>query len=156
MCIFAHLLNVRLMNAQYCHTNSTKHLMKLEIQPLILIAEDNESNYLLLFTLLKRDYRIIHARDGIEAIRLFKNSSPDIILMDIKMPHMDGLTAMQTIREIDEEVPIIAVSAHAFEQDRRTAYACGCNAYVTKTVDIHELTSIISLLLSIKEHHDSI
>ena len=92
------------MNAQYCHTNSTKHFMKLEIQPLILIAEDNESNYLLLFTLLKRDYRIIHA----------------------------------------------------FEQDRRTAYACGCNAYVTKPMDIHELTSIISLLLSIKEHHDSI
>ena len=73
------------MNAQYCHTNSTKHFMKLEIQPLILIAEDNESNYLLLFALLKRDYQIIHARDGIEAVRLFKNSSPDIILMDIKM-----------------------------------------------------------------------
>ena len=54
------------MNAQYCHTNSTKHFMKLEIQPLILIAEDNESNYLLLFALLKRDYQIIHARDGIE------------------------------------------------------------------------------------------
>ena len=137
------------MNAQYCHTNSTKHFMKLEIQPLILIAEDNESNYLLLFALLKRDYQIIHARDGIEAVRLFKNSSPD-------MPRLDGLTAMQAIREIDEEVPIIAVSAHAFEQDRRTAYACGCNAYVTKPVDIHELTSTISLLLSIKEHHDSI
>lgn len=76
--------------------------------------------------------------------------------MDIKMPRLDGLTAMQAIREIDEEVPIIAVSAHAFEQDRRTAYACGCNAYVTKPVDIHELTSTISLLLSIKEHHDSI
>ena len=144
------------MNAQYCHTNSTKHFMKLEIQPLILIAEDNESNYLLLFALLKRDYQIIHARDGIEAVRLCKNSSPDIILMDIKMPRLDGLTAMQAIREIDEEVPIIAVSAHAFEQDRRTAYACGCNAYVTKPVDIHELTSTISLLLSIKEHHDSI
>ena len=82
------------MNAQYCHTNSTKHFMKLEIQPLILIAEDNESNYLLLFALLKRDYQIIHARDGIEAVRLFKNSSPDIILMDIKMPRLDGLTAM--------------------------------------------------------------
>ena len=144
------------MNAQYCLTNSTKHLMKLEIQPLILIAEDNESNYLLLFALLKRDYQIIHARDGIEAIRLFKNSSPDMILMDIKMPRVDGLAAMQAIREIDEEVPIIVVSAHAYEQEKRTAYSCGCNAYITKPIDSHELTSTISLLFSIKEHHDSI
>lgn len=70
-------------------------LMEPEKRPIILIAEDDESNYLLLFALLKRDYQIIHAHDGIEAIQLFKNFPPDAILMDIKMPHMDGLTAMQ-------------------------------------------------------------
>ena len=96
------------------------------------------------------------AANGEEGVELVDRLKPDIVVSDVKMPRMDGLTAMQAIREIDEEVPIIAVSAHAFEQDRRTAYACGCNAYVTKPVDIHELTSTISLLLSIKEHHDSI
>ena len=61
--------------------------MESEKRPIILIAEDDESNYLLLFALLKRDYQIIHAHDGIEAIQLFKNFPPDAILMDIKMPH---------------------------------------------------------------------
>lgn len=84
--------------------------MEPEKRPIILIAEDDESNYLLLFALLKRDYQIIHAHDGIEAIQLFKNFPPDAILMDIKMPHMDGLTAMQAIREIDQDIPIIVVA----------------------------------------------
>ena len=130
--------------------------MESEKRPIILIAEDDESNYLLLFALLKRDYQIIHAHDGIEAIQLFKNFPLDAILMDIKMPHMDGLTAMQAIREIDQDIPIIVVSAYAYEQDKRTAYSCGCNAYIMKPVDAKKLTSPISLLLSIKEHHMSI
>ena len=109
--------------------------MESEKRPIILIAEDDESNYLLLFALLKRDYQIIHAHDGIEAIQLFKNFPPDAILMDIKMPHMDGLTAMQAIREIDQDIPIIVVSAYAYEQDKQTAYSCGCNAYIMKPVD---------------------
>ena len=134
------------MNVQNYNMNNVKHLMEPEKRPIILIAEDDESNYLLLFALLKRDYQIIHAHDGIEAIQLFKNFPPDAILMDIKMPHMDGLTA----------IPIIVVSAYAFEQDKQTAYSCGCNAYIMKPVDAKKLTSTISLLLSIKEHHISI
>ena len=113
--------------------------MEPEKRPIILIAEDDESNYLLLFALLKRDYQIIHAHDGIEAIQLFKNFPPDAILM-----------------EIDHDIPIIVVSAYAFEQDKQTAYSCGCNAYIMKPVDAKKLTSTISLLLSIKEHHISI
>lgn len=144
------------MNVQNYNTNSVKHLMESEKRPIILIAEDDESNYLFLFALLKRDYQIIHAHDGIEAIQLFKNFPPDAILMDIKMPHMDGLTAMQAIREIDQDIPIIVVSAYAFEQDKQTAYSYGCNAYIMKPVDAKKLTSTISLLLSIKEHHISI
>lgn len=69
---------------------------------------------------------------------------------------MDGLTAMQAIREIDQDIPIIVVSAYAFEQDKQTAYSYGCNAYIMKPVDAKKLTSTISLLLSIKEHHISI
>ena len=71
------------MNVQNYNMNSVKHLMEPEKRPIILIAEDDESNYLLLFALLKRDYQIIHAHDGIEAIQLFKNFPLDAILMDI-------------------------------------------------------------------------
>ena len=130
--------------------------MKSEKRPTILIAEDNESNYLLLSTLLKRNYELFRAHDGIEAIQLFKNYFPDMILMDVKMPRMDGLTAMQAIREISGEVPIIVISAHAYEQDKRTAYACGCNAYIVKPIDFQQLADTISLLLSIRDRHDSI
>ena len=69
---------------------------------------------------------------------------------------MDGLTAMQAIREIDQDIPIIAVSAYAYEHVKQTAYSCGCNAYIMKPVDAKKLTSTISLLLSIKEPHISI
>ena len=99
--------------------------MEPEKRPIILIAEDDESNYLLLFALLKRDYQIIHAHDGIEAIQLFKNFPPDAILMDIKMPHMDGFTAMQAIREIDHDIPIIVVLNMCLRsEERRVGKEC--------------------------------
>ena len=108
--------------------------MESEKRPIILIAEDDESNYLLLFALLKRDYQIIHAHDGIEAIQLFKNFPPDAILMDIKMPRMDGLEATHIIRSYSKEVPIIALTAYAFETDKELALEMGCNDFVTKPV----------------------
>ena len=122
------------MNVQNYNTNSVKHLMESEKRPIILIAEDDESNYLLLFALLKRDYQIIHAHDGIEAIQLFKNFPPDAILMDIKMPRMDGLEATHIIRSYSKEVPIIALTAYAFETDKELALEMGCNDFVTKPV----------------------
>ena len=117
--------------------------MESEKRPIILIAEDDESNYLLLFALLKRDYQIIHAHDGIEAIQLFKNFPPDAILMDIKMPRMDGLEATHIIRSYSKEVPIIALTAYAFETDKEKALDVGCNDFVTKPISEESLVRVL-------------
>lgn len=105
----------------------------------ILVAEDNESNFLLVFTILKKDYSIIRAHNGLEAIDKFESDHPDIVLMDIKMPAMDGLTATRRIREHDSHTPIIALSAFAFETDKQEAISAGCNDYITKPMDFRLL-----------------
>lgn len=122
--------------------------MNIEKHPTILIAEDNESNFFLLLEILKKKYRIIHAINGIEAVQMYKNSRPDAILMDIRMPKMDGLAATRAIRKADPDIPIIAVSADAYEQDKQAAYQCGCNAYIMKPVDIGLLRETLSFLLA--------
>ena len=91
----------------------------------LLVAEDNESNFLLLMTILKKDYQIIHAVDGLETIQKYREYSPDAILMDIKMPNMNGLEATREIRKLNTCIPIIVVSAFAF----------GCTDYLVKPID---------------------
>lgn len=125
--------------------------MEPEIQPTILVAEDNESNFFLVQTLLKKNYRIIHAHDGLEAVQIYKDTHPDAILMDIQMPNMDGLTATRIIRELDGGIPIIAVSAYAYEQDKQVAIQCGCNAYIMKPIDFKLLRDTLSVLLASKK-----
>ena len=114
----------------------------------ILIAEDNESNFLLLDTILKKEYFIIRARDGIEAIQKFKSHFPDLILMDIKMPQMDGLEATREIRETNSDIPIIAVSAFAFPQDKQAAAAAGCSDYIVKPINCALLKRLLRYYLS--------
>ena len=101
----------------------------------LLVAEDNESNFLLVMTILKRDYQIIHALDGLEAIQKYRQYSPDAILMDLKMPNMDGLEATREIRKLNTCIPIIVVSAFAFDSDKQEASAAGCTDYLTKPID---------------------
>lgn len=100
----------------------------------ILVAEDVDSNFLLLRAFLSKMYILIRANDGLEAVELFKKHNPDLILMDIKMPNMDGLDATKAIREISKDVPIIALTAFAFENDRQQALAVGCNSFLTKPI----------------------
>ena len=126
--------------------------MNIEKSHTILIAEDNESNFLLLLEILKKNYRIIHAINGIEAIQMYKDNKPDAILMDIKMPKMDGLAATRIIRQSDPNIPIIAVSANAYEHDKQVAYQTGCNAYVMKPINFKELKDALSLLLTPHEN----
>ncbi|HNY06093.1 MAG TPA: response regulator [Candidatus Egerieousia sp.] len=103
---------------------------------LILIAEDTDSNFILENSLLKKMYTVERALDGIEAIEKCQAINPDLILMDMQMPRMDGLEATKKIREFNKNVPIIAVTAFAFEQDKINALAVGCNTYVSKPISI--------------------
>ena len=96
------------------------------------MAEDVDSNYLLLQTLLEKEYTLHHAQNGLEAVDMFKTTSPDLVLMDIKMPKMNGLEATQIIRRQSKTVPIIALTAFAFESDKETALQAGCNDFLTK------------------------
>lgn len=105
----------------------------------ILIAEDNDSNYKLFQTILKEDYHLIHAWNGKEAVDIFKSQSPDIVLMDLNMPVMDGYEATREIREIDPIAPIIAITAFAFASDEQQVMASGFDGYMAKPVQAKKL-----------------
>ena len=103
-------------------------------QATILIAEDTDSNFDLLNAILGRKYRLVRARDGMEAVPMYDEVNPDLILMDIKMPNLDGLEATRIIRQLSAEVPIIAQSAYAYEHDRNAAEEAGCNDFISKPI----------------------
>lgn len=113
----------------------------------ILIAEDIDCNYELLKIKLGGKYRLIRARTGIEAISLFGTEQPALILMDMKMPELDGLEATQIIRNVSSEIPIIALTAFAYDTDKENALNAGCNDFITKPIDIEELEKKIKQIL---------
>ena len=114
----------------------------------IMIAEDTEYNYLLLEAILKEDYQLVRAVNGIEAVKFHQSENPDIILMDIKMPELDGLQATEKIRETDKSTPIIAVTAYAFDGDIDRAISLGCTDYLTKPVNTKKLKQILNKYLA--------
>ena len=114
----------------------------------ILIAEDENSNYRYLeMVLSKTQATIIWAKDGIEAIELCKEHEPDLILMDIKMPNMDGLEATKEIKKIHPEIPIIAQTAFAMENDEHLSLEAGCNSYLSKPIKANKLIQTLSTFL---------
>jgi signal transduction histidine kinase/CheY-like chemotaxis protein len=122
-----------------------------ETLPLIMVTEDMDTNYSLIYTILHEDYRLIWARDGSEAVELCREQHPDLILMDIKMPNMDGYEATTQIRKFDADVPIIAITAYVFEEDRHKALDCGCTDYVTKPITGRALKDKIEVFLRTKK-----
>ena len=101
----------------------------------ILIVEDTELNVDLLTQLLEEDYALLVARDGAEGVSLAREKNPDLILMDISLPILDGYEATRQIRETLKSTPIIGLSAHAMSGDAVRARESGCNDYLTKPVD---------------------
>jgi len=112
----------------------------------ILIAEDEEDNLELLDAILEiTNAKIVKALNGKEVVHTFKNiGNIDLILMDIKMPEMDGLKATKEIREIDKKIPIIAQTAYALTGDKEKALAAGCTSYIPKPIDGDRLLKMIS------------
>ncbi len=103
----------------------------------ILIVEDVEINRDLLEQLLEEDYELLTAEDGAAAIRLAEKESPDLILMDMSLPVMDGWEATRILKGRDDlkRIPVIALTAHAMRGDEEKARACGCDDYLSKPID---------------------
>ena len=110
----------------------------------ILVAEDEELNWYFIREMLRKTgAKILRARNGMEAVSLTRKYSPDIILMDIKMPELSGLEATRTIRLFDSQVPIIAQTAFVMAQEKEESMQAGCNHFVTKPLD---RTTIMELI----------
>ena len=101
----------------------------------ILIVEDVELNIDLLVQLLEDDYNLLVAKDGAEGVTITEKQQPDLVLMDISLPAMDGYEATRAIRKAFPSLPVIGLSAHAMQGDAEKARAAGCNDYLTKPVD---------------------
>ncbi len=113
----------------------------------VLIAEDNESNFILYENMLAGNYEITHAWNGEEAVELFRTCNPDVILMDINMPKMDGYEATAEIKRINPNVPIIAVTAYAFATDKERMLESGFNGYVSKPINLSKLKEEIAYVM---------
>ena len=117
----------------------------------ILQIEDNYANKRLVERVLEpHGYRLLHAADGRSGIDVALQEHPDLILMDLSLPRLDGLDATRRIRELEglTRVPIVAVSAHDTNDFHADALAAGCNAYVTKPIDFDFLKDLLNNLLN--------
>lgn len=106
--------------------------------------EDNVSNYFLLASILRKNYELQHAENGKEGVEMYRSWNPDLILMDVRMPVMDGLTATALIRKQDKEIPIIITTAFAFEQDKVNALQAGGSDFLPKPINSAHLKSLIA------------
>ena len=109
----------------------------------ILIAEDMDDNYLLYKIYLEKHYDLIRATNGEEAVSKYLECNPDIILMDIGMPVVDGYQATDAIRQLSSDIPIVAVTAFAYDEDRRKVMSRGFNGYLSKPLNKDDLLKML-------------
>ena len=116
----------------------------------VLLVEDTEDNRYMMRRLLEMTgYRVVEALNGEEAVKLAESETPELILMDLSLPVIDGLAATRLIRKLPKlaSTPIIAVSAHDTSDFQSEAIKAGCNSYVTKPIDFSELETLIGELV---------
>jgi len=113
----------------------------------ILVAEDEDSNYELVKIVLQKRYKLLRAHNGIEAVTINEEEKPDLILMDIRMPEMNGLDATRIIKEVTSNTPVIALSAYAFEENIRDAKAAGCDDFMAKPFKVENLIEVVKKYL---------
>lgn len=123
--------------------------MSEEYRPLILVAEDDDSNFKLIKAIIGKKCEILWAKNGLEIIELFKENRDraEAILMDIKMPEMNGLDATEIIRKEEKELPIIMQTAYAFSSDRDKAMERGATEVLVKPITLSALRTCLSKYL---------
>ncbi|MDX9881291.1 MAG: response regulator [Prolixibacteraceae bacterium] len=122
--------------------------MNEKTKPQILIAEDVESNFLYLNAVLSKiDAKIFWAKNGTEAVEIFKSQHIDLILMDLQMPDMNGFEATKAIKMINPTIPVIAQTAFAMADDREKAIQSGCDDYLAKPIKSNDLLSVVKKYL---------
>lgn len=117
-------------------------------KPKILIAEDDTANYFLFESILKNNYSLVHAMNGAEAVDMFKRETPALVIMDVKMPIMDGFQATAEIRKINKTTPIVAATAYALPEVEEKLYAVGANDYIVKPLSPSDLKNKIKKILN--------
>jgi CheY-like chemotaxis protein len=119
----------------------------------ILVVEDNADNMTLITDVLHSlEHTVLSAKDGEEGVKVAQSEKPDLILMDLSLPRMDGWTATRTIKSDTAlaEIPIIALTAHAMSGDRERALEAGCTDYVSKPINLRDLMSKLKQYLGQK------
>jgi CheY-like chemotaxis protein len=120
-----------------------------DTRPVVLVVEDFEDNRFMMRRLLEMSgYQVVEAVNGNQAVERAASDEPDIILMDLSLPQLDGLAATRRIRSQEgaRKVPIVAVSAHDSADFHAEALAAGCNEYVTKPIDFDQLVQLLDRL----------
>lgn len=116
-------------------------------KPVLLIAEDDDSSFLLLQLLLTKEYQIQRAVNGLEAVRMVRDGAFDAVLMDIRMPEMDGVEALRQIRLFNPVIPVVMQTANAFESDRQISLEAGCSGFITKPIVASQLKEVLKNVL---------
>ena len=123
----------------------------------ILIAEDNPQNMtVIIMTLRQRGYTLLEATDGEETLKVAEMENPDLILIDIQLPKIDGLEVTRRLRQMPafSHIPIIALTAHAMKGDEERIIEAGCDAYLTKPISTRELPDRIAELLVMRRQNN--
>ena len=115
----------------------------LNTAPLILVAEDEDSNYELVRIVLAKRYRLLRAHNGIEAVTYSEEEHPALVLMDVRMPDMSGLDATRIIKEVNPDIPVVALSAYAFDENIREARDAGCDEFMAKPFRVEDLLDTV-------------
>jgi two-component system cell cycle response regulator DivK len=119
-------------------------------KPRVLIVEDNVDNYELVRFLLERaGYQVLSAANGVEGVDAAKREQPDLILMDLSMPEMDGWKATSRLKSDEQtrQIPVLALTAHTLPGDRKRAIDAGCDGYISKPINVSSFDKLVATLL---------
>ena len=131
-------------------TEDGPKLMKSEKKVFLVVEDFEDSRFMMRRLLEMAGYQVLEASDGEQAVKIAVDERPSLILMDLSLPKLDGLSATREIRKkrLLRKIPIVAVSAHDSPQTRAEALAAGCNEYVTKPIDFDILNSVLERYLN--------